>query len=378
MSIPEFQGTVPRVTQTQPDFDQNTQALLDWLVDEFVPGVNETAKAMNLNSTTGTSSTSNAIGTGAKTFTAETGKSWQPGMFIVIADAAAPSTNSMTAQVTSYNGGTGSLVVDVKSTLGSGTKSSWVISQTMNPVPLNGSVTNASVDKSIITGQSDETSPQPDDELLLSDKSESSGALNKIALANLLKVLNALTEDTSPDVNADYLLSYDASASAVKKVLMGRANVYFGSGVVTTSGTAHDVTGIPSWINNLLISFSEMSTNGTDSYLVQIGDSGGIETTGYISTSVNAVHSMNSAADNSTAGFIIRSSAAANIASGHMLLTRVSANSWVESHTLKLATPYNASGGGSKSLSDILDRFRVTTVGGSNTFDGGAFNWMGW
>jgi hypothetical protein len=221
MSIPEFQGTVPRVTQTQPDFDQNTQALLDWLVDEFVPGVNETAKAMNLNSTTGTSSTSNAIGTGAKTFTAETGKSWQPGMFIVIADAAAPSTNSMTAQVTSYNGGTGSLVVDVKSTLGSGTKSSWVISQTMNPVPLNGSVTNASVDKSIITGQSDETSPQPDDELLLSDKSESSGALNKIALANLLKVLNALTEDTNPDLNADYLLSYDASAAAVKKVLMG-------------------------------------------------------------------------------------------------------------------------------------------------------------
>jgi hypothetical protein len=160
--------------------------------------------------------------------------------------------------------------------------------------------------------------------------------------------------------------------------LMGRANVYFGSGVVTTSGTAHDVTGIPSWVNNLLISFSEMSTNGTDSYLVQIGDSGGIETTGYISTSVNAINGQNSTADNSTAGFIIRSSAAANITSGHMLLTRVSANSWVESHTLKLATTYNASGGGSKSLSDILDRFRVTTVGGSNTFDGGSFNWMGW
>jgi hypothetical protein len=218
MSIPEFQGTVPRVTQTQPDFDQNTQALLDWLVDEFVTNANETARAMNLNSTTGTSATSNAIGTGAKTFTAETGKSWQPGMFIVIADAAAPSTNSMTAQVTSYNSGTGSLVVDVKSTLGSGTKSSWVISQTMNPVPLNGSVTNASVDKSIITGQSDEISPQPDDELLLSDKSESSGALNKITLTNLLKVVNGLTEDTSPDKSSDFLLSYDASSSAPKKV----------------------------------------------------------------------------------------------------------------------------------------------------------------
>jgi hypothetical protein len=240
----------------------------------------------------------------------------------------------------------------------------------------DGEVTFAKLASTVISGATAETAPAVDDLLLLSDTSAST--VDKITLENMLKVVNALTEDTSPDINADYLLSYDASASAVKKVLMGRANVYFGSGVVTTSGTAHDVTGIPSWINNLLISFSEMSTNGTDSYLVQIGDSGGIETTGYISTSVNAVHSMNSAADNSTAGFIIRSSAAANIASGHMLLTRVSANSWVESHTLKLATPYNASGGGSKSLSDILDRFRVTTVGGSNTFDGGAFNWMGW
>jgi hypothetical protein len=378
MSIPEFQGTVPRVTQTQPDFDQNTQALLDWLVDEFVPGVNETAKAMNLNSTTGTSSTSNAIGTGAKTFTAETGKSWQPGMFIVIADAAAPSTNSMTAQVTSYNGGTGSLVVDVKSTLGSGTKSSWVISQTMNPVPLNGSVTNASVDKSIITGQSDETSPQPDDELLLSDKSESSGALNKIALANLLKVLNALTEDTNPDLNADYLLSYDASAAAVKKVLMGRSNMYVGTAQVTTSGTSIEVTGVPSWINNILIPLAGVSTNGTDAYLLQIGDAGGYETTGYTATSINAVGSGSTASLSSTAGFIIRSADAGNTASGHILLTRVSGNTWISSHNVKLATTYGATGGGDKTLSDALDRFRLTTTGGANTFDAGALNWMGW
>jgi hypothetical protein len=218
MAIPEFEGTVPRVTQDQPEFDTNTQAILDYIADDLVPGINEVVKAFNFNATTGTSSTSVAIGTGSKSFTATTGKSWVGGMFIVIADAAAPSTNSMTAQVTSYNSGTGSLVVDVKSTLGSGTKSSWVISQTMNPVPLNGSVTNASVDKSIITGQSDETSPAPDDELLLSDKSESSGALNKITLTNLLKVVNGLTEDTSPDKSSDFLLSYDASSSAPKKV----------------------------------------------------------------------------------------------------------------------------------------------------------------
>jgi hypothetical protein len=344
----------------------------------FQEQANAAAVAMNLNSTTGTSSTSNAIGTGAKTFTAETGKSWQPGMFIVIADAAAPSTNSMTAQVTSYNSGTGSLVVDVKSTLGSGTKSSWVISQTMNPVPLNGSVTNASVDKSIITGQSDEISPQPDDELLLSDKSESSGALNKIALANLLKVLNALTEDTNPDLNADYLLSYDASAAAVKKVLMGRSNMYVGTAQVTTSGTSIEVTGVPSWINNILIPLAGVSTNGTDAYLLQIGDAGGYETTGYTATSINAVGSGSTVSLSSTAGFIIRSADAGNTVSGHILLTRVSGNTWISSHNVKLATTYGAMGGGDKTLSDALDRFRLTTTGGANTFDAGALNWMGW
>jgi hypothetical protein len=218
MSIPEFQGTVPRVTQTQPDFDQNTQALLDWLVDEFVPNANETARAMNLNSTTGTSSTSNTIGTGAKTFTANTGRSWQPGMFIVIADIAAPSTNSMIAQVTSYNSANGELVVDVKAAIGSGTKSAWTISQTMNPIPLDGSVTNTSLDKSVITGQSAETSPAADDALLISDASESSGALNKITLADLFKVINGLTEDTSPDGSADFVATYDVSASSAKKV----------------------------------------------------------------------------------------------------------------------------------------------------------------
>jgi hypothetical protein len=206
MSIPEFQGTVPRVTQTQPDFDQNTQALLDWLVDEFVPNANETAAAMNLNATTGTSSTSNTIGTGAKTFTANTGKSWQPGMFIVIADAAAPSTNSMTAQVTSYNSGTGELVVDVKGTLGSGTKSAWTISQTMNPVPMDDSVSTATVKNEAITADkikdeaitadkikvgilADFTSATPDlsDILAFGDASDS----NKSKKATLFDHLNA-------------------------------------------------------------------------------------------------------------------------------------------------------------------------------------------
>ena len=93
----------------------------------FVTETNETAAAMNLNATTDTSASSVAIGTGAKSFTVTAGKSFLGGMWLVIADAAAPSTNSMVGQVTSYSGT--SLVMNITAILGSGTKSSWLISQ---------------------------------------------------------------------------------------------------------------------------------------------------------------------------------------------------------------------------------------------------------
>jgi len=112
---------------------------------QLVTEVNAATLALNLNATSDTSSTSNSIGTGAKTFTVSASKSWLGGMFIVIADTAAPSTNSMIAQVTSYNSGTGALVVDVKATLGSGTFISWIISQTTNPIPINNSVATAAL-----------------------------------------------------------------------------------------------------------------------------------------------------------------------------------------------------------------------------------------
>lgn len=48
--------------------------------------------------------------------------------------------------------------------------------------------------------------------------SASDSANKKVTVANLLKNVTGLTEDTSPDGAADFLLSYDTSASAAKKV----------------------------------------------------------------------------------------------------------------------------------------------------------------
>lgn len=79
----------------------------------------------------------------------------------------------------------------------------------------NDKITLANLFK-VIAALTAETAPAVDDEIALYDLSET--AANKITLANLLTVVNALTEDTAPDEAADFLLSYDTSASAVKKV----------------------------------------------------------------------------------------------------------------------------------------------------------------
>jgi hypothetical protein len=114
-------------SRTDPtNFSSEGDAFLGAL-PTFVTEANALAVAMNLNDTTDTSATSNAIGTGAKTFTVTAGKSFQPGMWLVIADTAAPSTNAMHGTITSYSGTT--LVMDIKSIIGSGTKTAWTISQ---------------------------------------------------------------------------------------------------------------------------------------------------------------------------------------------------------------------------------------------------------
>jgi hypothetical protein len=174
--------TPPNRNMTPEEFIIAADAFLEAL-PQFQEEANAAAEAMNLNDTSGTSATSNSIGTGAKTFTANTGKSWLPGMFIVIADTAAPSTNSMIAQVTSYNSGTGALVVDVKGTLGSGTKTAWTISQTSNPIPLDGSVSTAKLAAGVANGLTGVTIDPTADYLVVADASDSGNVKKGLATA---------------------------------------------------------------------------------------------------------------------------------------------------------------------------------------------------
>lgn len=120
----------PSPSDSETTFDAKAYALLTAL-NTMVSQINAATVAMNLNALTDTSASSVAIGTGSKSFTVSTGKSFLGGQYLVIADTAAPSTNSMFCQVTSYNSGTGALVVNCITVRGSGTKTAWLISPSL-------------------------------------------------------------------------------------------------------------------------------------------------------------------------------------------------------------------------------------------------------
>jgi hypothetical protein len=143
---------------------------------------------------------------------------------------------------------------------------------------------------------------------------------------------------------------------------------------VTASSTSIDFTSLPSWANRITVMFKGISTNGGSLMLVQLGTSGGVTTSGYVSTSNDLDNSGGSSANDSTAGMIVRMSNAANVVNGMMRITHMGSNAWVADHTISVSTVVSCFGGGSVSLGGTLDRVRITTVNGTDSFDAGTVN----
>ena len=87
-----------------------------------------------------------------------------------------------------------------------------------------------------INGLTAETSPAIDDELPLYDLSETTG--DKITLENLFKVINGMTADASPHVSNDFLVTYDASSTAARKLTLTNLVAAFLTSGMTLRNTA--------------------------------------------------------------------------------------------------------------------------------------------
>lgn len=140
----------------------------------------------------------------------------------------------------------------------------------------------------------------------------------------------------------------------------------------TTSGTSVDITGILPHAKRVTVQFSGMSTDGTSIPIIQLGDSGGFETSNYL----GAV--SGSSAANHSSGFALRDAwAAANISHGVVVLTLqdLANNTWVAQIAVTMSSSTAVGlGSGAKALSGTLTQIRLTTAGGTDNFDAGAIS----
>jgi hypothetical protein len=153
---------------------------------------------------------------------------------------------------------------------------------------------------------------------------------------------------------------------------MASSVITSGTAQASTSGTSIDFTSIPSWVKRITVMLSAVSTSGTSNLLIQLGYQSPVTSTGYVSraTSVGAQVS-------STAGFIITQSisAASDTIIGNIFICTLGSNVWVSGGNIN-DVGQNAviMSAGNVTLSGTLDRVRVTTVNGTDTFDAGTIN----
>ena len=179
----------------------------------------------------------------------------------------------------------------------------------------------------------------------------------------------------SGDTSGSVTLAAPAVAGSTTQTLVDvtgtLAPIVSGTAITLTNQTAPEFTGIPSWVKRITLMFSGVSTNGSGQVLVQLGDAGGYETSGYLGTT-----GYNASYTNYSSGFTIdtaSSVSAATIRYGAMILNYVGSNIWVVCGTGGTGGSASYYFGGTKTLSDTLTSVRLF-IDGTQQFDAGSIN----
>lgn len=170
-------------------------------------------------------------------------------------------------------------------------------------------------------------------------------------------------------------LTFNDSTTQTKAALVvGTASaITAGTSVASTSGTSIDFTGIPSWVKRVTVMFSGVSTNGTSPYIIQLGTSGGFQTSSYLGS---VTRESTSGGANFSSGFQITGAVGnPSVLQGNVFLLNQTGNTWTESGQLAYTDAVaTAQGSGYVSLSGALTQIRIRAVNGTDTFDAGSIN----
>ena len=192
------------------------------------------------------------------------------------------------------------------------------------------------------------------------------------------------TEIDAPAVAGNNTITLPTGAGSAYQVVRNGATagsleftdkLVLGTAQNSTSGTSIDFTGIPSWAKRVTVMFNGVSTNGSSLVQIRLG-AGSIETTGYSSSANYVATTTVGSVSSATTGFLTDNYGnTSNTRNGSCIFSTLGSNVWVmQANVSDLVNNAIAFSAGTKTLSGTLDRVRITTVNGTDTFDAGSIN----
>lgn len=182
-----------------------------------------------------------------------------------------------------------------------------------------------------------------------------------------------LSGDTSGSITVSAPAVAGSTTQTLVNVTGTLAPIVSGTAQASTSGTSIDFTGIPSWVKRITVMFNGVSTSGTSNLQIQIG-AGSVTTTGYSGYSQYFNGSTLTNLGSVTTGFPIATSTATDSKNGLYNISLLTSNTWVCFGGSNQSASQASMTTGSVSLGGTLDRVRITTVNGTDTFDAGTIN----
>jgi hypothetical protein len=177
-------------------------------------------------------------------------------------------------------------------------------------------------------------------------------------------------DDMSSDSNTQI-----ATQQSIKAYVDARSRTFEAAVTITSAGTTKDLsTTIPTWANRITITLDGVSTSAAASMILQVGDSGGFETSGYFTQSSKVTGTtLTSFTSPSGYALIATASGSDTVAGTIELIKHGTLNRWACTGTIYLESSSNdaaASIAGFKVVSSTLDRLRLALTPSGN-FDAG-------
>ena len=175
------------------------------------------------------------------------------------------------------------------------------------------------------------------------------------------------------------VLTSQGSGSAPQWATPSSGLSYTTSVVNVSSSTGTTFTNIPTDVRQIRISYQQLSTNSFNRFKIQLGDSGGLETSGYVHTHTYHGGSQSAVTYTNDSGFSSGSwNNPAKTYNGYYLINRLAIQAATSNVTYMCDNyfslyngSYNAQDHGYKTLSGQLTQIRFVTDDGTNNFDSG-------